>query len=198
MLGKTATCQVLVSLTLASGEVPVPVALRLVLPESWTADTLRLDKAGVPEARRAFRTKPEIALEEIDRLVAAGVRFGLVLTDAGYGASAVFRQGLSARAHLWAVGVPGGLKVYPAEVAMVAPPPGGGGRRTRAEPDQLSRPAEAVLAEAPWQEVSWRRGPLRRAARARRRRARPVDPGPPRPAPPRRGGVGGGRAPCLG
>ena len=176
MLGKTANGQVLVSLTLASGEVPVPVALRLFLPESWTADTPRLDKAGVPEARRAFRTKPEIALEEIDRLVAAGVRFGLVLTDAGYGASAVFRQGLSARAQLWAVGVPGGLKVYPAEVAMVAPQPGGGGRRTRAEPDQLSRPAEAVLAEAPWQEVSWRRGtkgPL--AARFAARRVRVAD-----------------------
>src|SRR6266700_152967 len=34
-LGKTANCQTLVSLTLARGEVPVMVALRLFLPESW-------------------------------------------------------------------------------------------------------------------------------------------------------------------
>lgn len=37
-LGKTANCQVLVSLTLARGEVPVKIALRLFLPESWTSD----------------------------------------------------------------------------------------------------------------------------------------------------------------
>jgi SRSO17 transposase len=33
-LGKTANCQTLVSLTLARGEVPVVLALRLFLPES--------------------------------------------------------------------------------------------------------------------------------------------------------------------
>jgi SRSO17 transposase len=85
------------------------------------------------------------------------VRFGLVRTDAGYGASAPFRQGLSERELLWAVGVPRTLKVYAVEVAMAAPQPGGGGR-PRAEPDQLSQPAEAVLADADWQEVSWRSG----------------------------------------
>src|ERR1700722_18006272 len=41
-LGKTANCQTLVSLTLARGEVPVMVALRLFLPDSWTSDVSRL------------------------------------------------------------------------------------------------------------------------------------------------------------
>ena len=45
----------------------------------------------------AYQTKPEIALEEIDRARAAGLRFGCVLADAGYGLSAPFRQGLSER-----------------------------------------------------------------------------------------------------
>ena len=67
--------------------------------------------AGVPEAFRRPRSKPEIALEEIDRLTAAGVRFGVVLADAGYGLSAPFRQGLSARGLAWAVGVPKHQKV---------------------------------------------------------------------------------------
>ncbi|MER9178663.1 IS701 family transposase, partial [Mesorhizobium sp. M0955] len=84
-LGKNANCQTLVSLTLASGEVPVMVGLRLFLPESWTSDPARLDRAGVPEDHRAYRTKPEIALAEIDRARAAGLRFGCVLADAGYG-----------------------------------------------------------------------------------------------------------------
>jgi SRSO17 transposase len=47
-LGKNANCQTLVSLTLARGEVPVMVALRLFLPESWTSDRKRLERAGVP------------------------------------------------------------------------------------------------------------------------------------------------------
>ena len=38
VLGKNANCQVLVSLTLARDEVPLPIALRLYLPERWTRD----------------------------------------------------------------------------------------------------------------------------------------------------------------
>ena len=158
MLGKNANCQTLVSLTLASGEVPVPIALRLFLPESWTSDTARLDKAGVPPERRSFRSKPEVALEEIDRVQAADVRFGCVLADAGCGLSAPFRQGLSARGLAWAVGVPRNLKVYPVDVAMIFPVAGRGRPRKRHIPDQLSQPAEAVLADADWQMVSWRQG----------------------------------------
>jgi SRSO17 transposase len=103
-LGKNANCQTLVSLTLARDEVPVMVALRLFLPESWTNDRARLKRAGVPVEYRTARTKPEIALAEIDRVTAAGVRFGGVLADAGYGLSAPFRQGLTARNLTWAVG----------------------------------------------------------------------------------------------
>ncbi len=46
-------------------------------------------------------------------MIAAGVRFGCVLADAGYGLSAPFRQGLTARKLAWAVGIPRHLKVYP-------------------------------------------------------------------------------------
>ena len=69
-LGKTANCQTLVSLTLARGEVPVMLALRLFLPESWTSNRARLDRAGVPAEYRTARTKPELALVEIDRAMA--------------------------------------------------------------------------------------------------------------------------------
>ena len=83
VLGKRANCQTLVSLTLAKDDVPVAVALRLFLPEIWTDDPARLAAAGVPEAWHGKRTKPEIALAEIDRVIAAGIRFGTVLADAG-------------------------------------------------------------------------------------------------------------------
>src|SRR4029077_208439 len=110
-LGKTANCQTLVSLTLARGEVPVMVGLRLFLPESWTSNQARLKRAGVPTEYRTARTKPELALAEIDRVIATGVCFGCVLADAGYGLSAPFRQGLTARKLTWAVGIPRHLKV---------------------------------------------------------------------------------------
>jgi SRSO17 transposase len=77
-----------------------------------------LKRAGVPVEYRTARTKPEIALAEIDRVTAAGVRFGCVLADAGYGLSAPFRQGVTARNHAWAVGIPRHLKVYPVDVRM--------------------------------------------------------------------------------
>ena len=57
-LGKTANCQTLVSLTLARREVPVAAGLRLFLPESWTSDAARLERAGVPAQDRAARPKP--------------------------------------------------------------------------------------------------------------------------------------------
>lgn len=157
-LGKNANCQTLVSVTLASREVPVMVGLRLFLPESWTSDAIRLDRAGVPEELRPYRTKPEIALAEIDRVRATGVRFGCVLADAGYGLSAPFRHGLSERGLAWAVGIPFKQKVYPADVSMVFSVATRGRPRKNAIPDITSISAQAMLEIAPWRKVSWRRG----------------------------------------
>jgi SRSO17 transposase len=157
-LGKNANCQTLVSLTLARDEVPVMVALRLFLPESWTSDLVRLKRAGVPVEYRTARTKPEIALAEIDRVIATGVRFACVLADAGYGLSAPFRHGLTARNLAWAVGIPRHLKVYPVDVRLLWPVARRGRPRRRHVPDILSMPAEDMLAGAKWQTVSWRTG----------------------------------------
>ena len=158
-LGKMANCQTLVSLTLAYREVPVMVALRLFLPESWTSDPARLKRADVPVEDGAARTKPEIALAEIDRVIAAGVRFGCVLADAGYGLSAPFRQGLTARKLAWAVGIPRHLKVYPVGVQLIWPVTKVRGRsRKRHVPDILSIAAEDMLVSAKWKTVSWRSG----------------------------------------
>jgi SRSO17 transposase len=171
-LGKKANCQALVSLTLAGKEVPVPVGLRLFLPDDWTREPARCAAAGVPEAEVVARSKGEIALAELDRLRAAGVRFGTVLADAGYGASAEFRRGLDERGLAWAVGIPRNQKVYGADVRLVPP----GGRKRRPVPDQEPREAEAVLAGSPWRQVTWRhgtKGPL--AARFAATRVRVAD-----------------------
>lgn len=144
-LGKNANCQTMVSVTLASGEVPLMLSLRLFLPESWTSDAARMDKVGVPTPLQEYRTKPEIAIEEIDRIIAAGVRFGCVLADAGYGLSAPFRQALSARSLCWAVGIPRHQKVYPTDVQLIFPVAGRGRPRERHGPDVKSMAAHAML-----------------------------------------------------
>ena len=157
-LGKTANCQALVSVTLARGEVPLMVGLRLFLPEAWTGDKARLERAGVPAEFRSARAKPEIALAELDRLIGAGVRFGAVLADAGYGMSAPFRQALSARRLAWAVGIPRHQKVYPRDVQLVFPIAGRGRPRKRHVPNVVSVSAEEMLADAKWRTLSWRKG----------------------------------------
>ena len=162
-LGKNANCQTLVSLTLARDEVPGSGGPAAVPAGKLDGDPARMERAGVPELWRNPRTKPEIALDEIDRLAAAGVRFGTVLADAGYGLSAPFRQGLSARDLVWAVGIPKHQKVYPLDVSLIFPVAGRGRLRKNPIPDTLSIAAETMLADASWTSLSWRvgtKGPL--------------------------------------
>ena len=157
-LGKQANCQSLVSLTLARGDVPVPIGLRLFLPKSWTDDPARCAAAGVPETACAPQTKPEIALAEIDRVRAAGIRFGCVLADAGYGLSAPFRQGLSARGLVWAVGIPRTQTVFTPGVELLFPRAGRGKPRQHAVPSEGARAAADVLAGCRWRRIAWRQG----------------------------------------
>ncbi|MFB0490866.1 SRSO17 transposase [Methylobacterium sp. OAE515] len=73
-LGKNATCRTLVSLTLARGEAPLAMGLRLFLPEVWTGNLDRMARPGVPEHLRRAPTKSQIAFLEIDRVRAASAR----------------------------------------------------------------------------------------------------------------------------
>ncbi len=173
-LGKRANCQALVSLTLAAGEVPVGVALRLFLPEVWVGDAARRAKAGVP-AEVTGRPKWRIALDELDRVRTAGARFGGVVADAEYGKAAAFRQGLSERGLTWAVGILPTQKVYPVDVTVASPPPKITGRRPKhPRPSAASEDAKglvAALPEAAFRTLTWRRGtkgPLRGAFAALR------------------------------
>ena len=166
-LGKRANCQALVSLTLARGEVPLCVALRLFLPKAWIEDHERRAAAGVPEPIKG-RSKGQIALAEIDRLLATGMTFGCVLGDAEYGKAASFRHGLSARGLLWTLGIAPNQKVYPAEVTLSWPAPKPNGRpRKHPVPSAKSVGVAALfqaIPETAFRTLSWRRGtkgPLR-------------------------------------
>ena len=159
--GKRANCQALVSLTLARHEVPVGVALRLFLPQAWAADAARRAKVGVPETVPG-RPKWWIALDELDRVRAAGARFGCVVADAEYGKAAAFRRGLSERGLTWAVGILPTQKAYPADVTVVPPPSKATGRRPKhPRPSAASEDAKGLFAALPepaFRGIAWRRG----------------------------------------
>jgi SRSO17 transposase len=172
-LGKRANCQSLVSLTLARAELPICVGLRLFLPEDWCGDAGRRAVAGVPEAV-AYRPKWKIALDEVDRVLVAGARFGCVLADAEYGKAAEFRAGLNERRLSCAVGILPTQKVYPADVTLTFPARKTAGRpRKNPVPSAASVGAAELIEGRPeaFRTVSWRtgtKGPLRAAFAARR------------------------------
>src|SRR3981189_1642096 len=103
-LGKQDNCQVAVSLSVANHHARLPAMYRLYLPKAWASDTVRRRKTGVPEDI-CFKTKPEIALEQIEAACKAGFPRGVVLMDAGYGCNTDLRTGISALALCYVAGI---------------------------------------------------------------------------------------------
>jgi SRSO17 transposase len=71
--GKTDNCQVAVFAALVRGRWASLLDAELYLPKQWTEDPQRCVAAGVPEARRALRTKPSLALQMVRRARTNGV-----------------------------------------------------------------------------------------------------------------------------
>ena len=67
-LGKVANCQGGMFLAYVSPLGRALVDKRLYLPKSWTSDQDRCAAAGVPEDRRNYRSKTELALEMLERV----------------------------------------------------------------------------------------------------------------------------------
>ena len=130
-LGKQDNCQVAVSLSLANDEGSLPVAFNLYLPEEWATDPVRRATAGVPKTL-AFRTKPQIALEQIRRALAEGLPPSVVLGDAAYGVETDFRTALTALSLSYVLGVQSTLGVWPPGCGPLPPKPWSGkGRRPK-------------------------------------------------------------------
>jgi SRSO17 transposase len=157
-LGKQANCQVAVSLSIANHSASLPVAYRLYLPLDWTKDRARRKKAGVPKQIK-FKTKLEIALEQIRWACEAGLPRGVALMDAAYGRDSRLRAGMTE------LDVPYVVGIVP-DILMWAP--GTGPRRMdkplnntgrRDEPDLVSARKVALgLSKSAWRTVMWREG----------------------------------------
>jgi SRSO17 transposase len=165
-LGKQANCQAAVSLSIANHHVSLPVAWRLYLPLEWTKDRERCKKAGVPKGI-CFKTKPQIALDQVRTAFHAGIPKGPVLMDAGFGKDTALRTSLTELGLSYVAGILPQTKIWTE------------GRRKphSAEKLALSLPAEA------WREVQWREGAGKRLSsrfarirvRAAHRHALPSD-----------------------
>ena len=163
-LGKQDNCQVAVSLSLAHRHASLPVAYRLYLPEEWARDHKRLCKAGVPE-EIGFKTKPEIALEQIRAAYQGGLPRGVVLMDAGYGANTQLRTDISTLGLTYVAGIlpnttawaPGTEPLRPKNWSGHGRPPKLMRRDGKHRPVSVKELALNLPARA-WRTIKWREG----------------------------------------
>jgi len=163
-IGKQENCQVAVSLSVASEDWSLPIGYRLYLPETWASDRERREKAHIPEDV-VFKTKPEIALDQIRWALAEGVPKGVVLADAGYGDVTDFRDELTALELTYAVGIRPGTSVWPEGKAPLPPKryAGRGARPHRLRRDAQHQPISVRelamdLPHSRFRTISWREG----------------------------------------
>jgi SRSO17 transposase len=111
--GKIDNCIVTVHLACRCGDFMTMLDNDLFLPEqTWDADRQRCRAAHVPDDV-VYRSKWEIALEQIDRARGNGVRFDWLTFDEWYGGKPGFLSGLEARGLLYVCEVPANLPCFP-------------------------------------------------------------------------------------
>jgi SRSO17 transposase len=144
-LGKQANCQVAVTLSIANHHASLPIAYRLYLPKEWAQDAARREKAHVPTAIK-FKTKPQIALEQIRQACAAGVPRGVVLIDASYGSNSALRAGVSALELSYVAAIVSTVKVRAVS------------DRDALEPRMSAKELALSLPKHAWRTITWREG----------------------------------------
>jgi SRSO17 transposase len=162
VLGKSANCQVAVTVSLVNTLMSVPAGFRLYLPEGWAQDPQRRQAAGVP-AEVKFQTKGALALAQIDELLSEEIPLAPIVADAGYGASTQFREALTERGLSYAVGILPDTSLWIADDEPRAHSPKTGHestrlRRTGEQQPVLARDLAQGLPRRAWETVSWREG----------------------------------------
>jgi len=156
-LGKQDNCQVAVTLSIANHHASLPVAYRLYLPQEWASDRARRHKAGVPE-EIGFKSKPEIALEQVRWACEAGLPRGVGLMDPAYGKDARLRTTLTALGVSYVAGIPSNTLVWVPGIKLKrSRRPAKRGRW--GEPQVLSvKELALALPKKAWRTIRWREG----------------------------------------
>jgi SRSO17 transposase len=129
-LGKTANCQLGVSVNAVTEHASCPLDWRLFVPESWDEATMAARRAAchLPEEVH-HRPKWQLVLDMLDELAGWGLRPPVLLADCGYGDVGEFRGGLDARQIGYVVEVRADTSAYPKHVHPTTPAYTGKGRR---------------------------------------------------------------------
>ncbi len=164
-LGKTANCQVLVSVNAATDRASCPLGWRLFLPKSWDEDAKRRKRARIP-GDIGHQPKWQLSLEILDELIGWGLERRVVQADGAYGDVTAFRLGLEERELEYVVQIKGTTSAQRHDAVPLAPAYQGRGRPPKArypeKPTSLRDLALAAGREAA-HAISWRegeRGPL--------------------------------------
>jgi SRSO17 transposase len=192
-LGKTANCQLGVSVNAVTEQASCPIGWRLFLPERWDDDADRRAACRLPNSVR-HRPKWQLVLEMLDELAAWDLAPPVLVADAAYGEVGQFRQGLDDRQIPYVVQVKADTSAYPEHVHPITAPYSGRGRRPRPRYRQRPCSLQQLAVDAGQQagaELIWRRGSkgLQRS-RFLALRVRPAGVTPRRQAAARAGGVG--------
>lgn len=162
-LGKVASCQVAVTLQLATGKEVVGLDAKLYLPASWADDAKRLTQAGVPDAV-GYQPKWQLALSMLRRAHDNGLR-GIVLADSLFGTVTAFRQQLDEDGRTYCVGIDSTLKVIAADADLGPIPKHFGPGRPPSRPLHVRAGAKAPSVKqwaldhaADFHKVTWREG----------------------------------------
>ena len=163
-LGKRENCQVAVSLlTRQSRRASLPVACNVsIYRKERAADLEHRRKAGVPD-EIDFKTKPEIALEQVKAALKAGLSRGVVLMDAGYGCNTNLRTGISALSLTYVAGILPHTTVWTPGTGPLPPKKwsGRGQRPMRLRRDDEHKPISVEelalsLPKRSWRSIEWR------------------------------------------
>src|SRR5271170_1799506 len=162
-LGKVASCQVAVTLQLATGQEVVGLDARLYLPESWAEDENRLAKAGVPDAV-GYQPKWQLALAMLRRAHSHGLG-GIVLADSLFGTVTEFRQQLAEDGRTYCVGIDSTVKVIAADADLGPVPKHTGPGRPPTRPAKVRAGAKSPSVKqwafdhaTAFRQVTWRQG----------------------------------------
>ena len=162
-LGKTGNCQIGVSVHAVGARATVPLGWALYLPEDWCADRQRRRKAKIPE-QVAFKTKPELGVELVERASAWKVAKAPVLGDHAYGGNTWLRDRLDRAGCSYVLSVGPDTKVFEHGTAFAVPTRTGKEGRApfRPRPDRKPEPIGTLIARLgadTGQAVSFRDGP---------------------------------------
>jgi SRSO17 transposase len=161
-LGKTANCQLGVSVNAVTEQASCPLDWRLFVPQAWDEEAMAARRAAchLPDGVH-HRPKWQLVLDMLDELAGWDLHPPVLVADCGYGEVGEFRDGLDTRQLPYVVQVKADTSAYAEQVHPVAAPYKGKGRRPRPryhdKPSSLEELALAAGQQA-CVDLIWRRG----------------------------------------